>query len=304
MQRAIITAFWAAALCASLAHAQTVTPAAPPPVVVMPRVVPSPSTTPTTCTFDETGKPKPCPQTFPTLAPVPVIPPVPTDKPRTALSAAPARGVAAIDGEKVLSYFQRGATHIDTKRAFGFVLIPKSAVTDAEWETRVEFCRLMLASLEFTSPEEAARRTASLATYWPLKAEHEPWEIEAAFADGDCDRLLGWYDHNLARRIAARAGVADLSGPLLITWPSEGRAGAEARSPLVVDFAKADHDRAKKALAYWFRQLRNRPELWTSRIREGTIRAELADAINDTAGVVVAMLAGKWDSVKAVSDTP
>jgi hypothetical protein len=132
MHRAIITTFLAAALCASLAHAQSITPATPPPVVVMPRVVPmSPSTTPITCTLDETGKPKPCPQTFPTLTPVPVAPPVPADKPRTALSAAPARGVAAIDGEKVLSYFQRGATHIDTKRAFGFVLIPKSAVTDA-----------------------------------------------------------------------------------------------------------------------------------------------------------------------------
>ena len=93
MHRAIIATFSAAALCASLAHAQTVTPAAPPPVVVMPRIVPSPSTTPTTCTLDKTGKPKPCPQTFPTLAPVPVIPPVPSDKPRTALSAAPARGV-------------------------------------------------------------------------------------------------------------------------------------------------------------------------------------------------------------------
>ena len=71
---------------------------------------------------------------------------------------------------------------------------------------------------------------------------------------------------------------------------------------LFVDFSKADNARATKTLQYWFRQLRGRPELWTNRIREGTIRAELADAVNDTAGVVLAVLYGKWDSVNAVAN--
>jgi hypothetical protein len=92
-----------------------------------------------------------------------------------------------------------------------------------------------------------------------------------------------------------------LSGPLLITWPSTGADGDEARNPLIVDFSRADYARASKALQYWFRQVRGRPELWTNRIREGTIRAELADAVNDTAGVVLAVLYGKWDSVNAVA---
>jgi hypothetical protein len=127
--------------------------------------------------------------------------------------------------------------------------------------------------------------------------------VEAAFAAHDCDRLIAWYDHALARAIAARADVAALSGPFLITWPSEGTA-ARDRDPLIVDFAVADYGRATKALQYWFGELRQKPELWTSRIREGTIRAELADAINDTAGVMVAVMAGKWDSVSAVNGTP
>ena len=76
------------------------------------------------------------------------------------------------------------------------------------------------------------------------------------------------------------------------------------RDPLVVDFANADYDNASRALAHWFKQVSRKPELWTSYIREGTIRAELADAINETAGVMMAVLAGKWESVSAVSDTP
>ncbi len=71
-----------------------------------------------------------------------------------------------------------------------------------------------------------------------------------------------------------------------------------------MDFAKADNEHATKALQYWFRQLNGEPELWTNRIREGTIRAELADAINDTAGVVLAVLHGKWESVAALEEAP
>jgi hypothetical protein len=228
--------------------------------------------------------------------------PAPTT-PKTALSAAPARGVAAIDGDKVLSYFQRGLTRVDTRKAFGFVLIPKSAVTAEDKAVRERFCELMLASLEFATPAEAERETA-LATFWPIVPTRNALEIEAAFEAQDCGLLLAWYDHNLARRIAARAGVADLSGPLLITWPSEDADRPQDRNPFVVDFAKADHAHAAKALAYWFHELRRDPQAWTSRIREGTIRAGLADAINDTAGVVVALLAGQWASVAAVSETP
>ena len=105
----------------------------------------------------------------------------------------------------------------------------------------------------------------------------------------------------LARTLANKAGVAELTGPLLITWPSSGAEGETARDPLIVDFSKANHERAAKALNYWFRQVKSRPDLWTSRIREGTIRAELADAVNDTAGVVLAVMAGKWDSLTVVA---
>jgi hypothetical protein len=199
-----------------------------------------------------------------------------------------------------LSYFQRSVTRVDTRKAFGFVLLPKSAVTAQEKHIQRQFCQITLASLDFADAEEAAR-TKALVTYWPIVATPSSAAIEAAFAAHDCDRLIAWYDHGLARAIAARADVAALSGPFLITWPSEG---ADVRDPLIVDFAVADYGRATKALQYWFGELRQKPELWTSRIREGTIRAELADAINDTAGVMVAVLAGKWESVTAVSGTP
>jgi hypothetical protein len=201
-----------------------------------------------------------------------------------------------------LSYFQRSVTRVDTRKAFGFVLLPKSAVTAQEKHIQKQFCQITLASMDFADAEAAAR-TKALVTYWPIVAAPSAVAVEAAFAAHDCDRLIAWYDHALARAIAARADVAALSGPFLITWPSEGTA-ARDRDPLIVDFAVADYGRATKALQYWFGELRQRPELWTSRIREGTIRAELADAINDTAGVMVAVMAGKWDSVSAVNGTP
>lgn len=206
-------------------------------------------------------------------------------------------------GAKVLSYYQQSITTLDTKRAFGFVLLPRAAVTDEEKSTHKAFCKLMLASMDYMSPGAVAASAPSrvLATYWPIVIGRDAVEITAAFAARDCDDLIAWYDHALARKLAANAGVADLSGPLLITWPS-GEAADAVRDPLIVDFSKADHDRAKKALQYWFRQLKNRPELWTNRIREGTIRAELADAVNDTAGVVLAVMSGKWESLKTVAN--
>lgn len=205
-------------------------------------------------------------------------------------------------GSKVLSYFQQSKTKLDTARAFGFVLLPKEAVTAEEKRTQKSFCALMLASLDFMTPDAVAASAPAtvLATYWPIAASRGAFEIKEAFATRDCDDLLAWYDHALARKLATNAGVADLSGPLLITWPSGGDATA-VRDPLVVDFSKANHERAKKALLFWFRQLKNRPDLWTNRIREGTIRAELADAVNDTAGVVLAVMSGKWESVNTLA---
>ncbi|NOT39421.1 MAG: hypothetical protein HOP13_02910 [Alphaproteobacteria bacterium] len=205
-------------------------------------------------------------------------------------------------GSKVLSYFQASKTKLDAARAFGFVLLPKEAVTDAERRTQKSFCELMLASLDFMTPEAVASTAQGqvLATYWPVMPSRGSFEIKEAFAMRNCDDLLAWYDHALARKLAANAGVAGLSGPLLITWPSGGDATA-VRDPLVVDFSKADHERAKKALLYWFHQLKNRPELWTNRMREGTIRADLADAVNDTAGVVLAVMSGKWESLNTVA---
>lgn len=242
-----------------------------------------------------------------TSLPTPVPLPVPQPPPRRSFGGARSLaggspGAGMVGAEKVLSYFQRGATTVDTRKAFGFVIMPKSAVTEDEARIQTQFCKIMLASMDFIGAEAAAR-TSALVTYWPLTAEPSRIQIEAAFATRDCVRLIAWYDHRLARQVAARADVVGMSGPFLITWPSEG-AVARDRDPLIVDFAVADYARATKALSYWFGQLRNKPELWTSRMREGTIRAELADAINDTAGVVVAVLAGKWDSVTVVSDTP
>jgi hypothetical protein len=208
-------------------------------------------------------------------------------------------------GSKVLSYFQKSRTLIDTRRAFGFVLIPKVAVSDQDKRTQKEFCAIMLASMDFMTPGAVASAPREvLATYWPIVGSRASFEISDAFARRNCDDLIAWYDHALARSLAAKAGVAELTGPLLITWPSAGSAGDAGRDPLIVDFSKANHTRATKALQYWFRQLKSRPELWTSRIREGTIRAELADAVNDTAGVMLAVLAGKWDSLTVVAASP
>ena len=206
---------------------------------------------------------------------------------------------------RVLSYFQQTKTHIDTRRAFGFVLIPRAAVTEQEKQTQKDFCEIMLASMDFMTPGAVATAIEQheiLATYWPIEASRNSFEVSTAFAARDCTDLIAWYDHKLARSLAAKAGVAHLGGPLLMTWPSSG-ANESDRDPLVVDFSKANHERATKALQYWFRQLRNKPSLWTSRIREGTIRAELADAVNDSAGVMLAVLAGKWDTLTTIGAT-
>jgi hypothetical protein len=229
-------------------------------------------------------------------------PSAPAATPPAAATISPAFGIG--EGSKVLSYFQHGKTRVDTRNAFGFVLLPRTAVTIEERQIQNNFCEILLASMDFMTPGAIAARADVLATYWPVSAAHESFEIKAAFESRDCDLLLAWYDHKLARSLTAKAGIADLSGPLLITWPSGGATGDGERNPLVVDFSRADYAHATKALQYWFRQVRNRPELWTNRIREGTIRAELADAINDTAGVVLAVLYGKWDSLNTVNATP
>jgi len=206
-------------------------------------------------------------------------------------------------GAKVLSYYQQSRTQIDTQRAFGFVLMPKAAVTAEDKRAQKDFCTTVLATMDFMTPGavSASAPRDVLATYWPVVGSRESYEIKQAFAERNCDDLIAWYDYRLARTLAAKAGVAELSGPLLITWPSSGAEGQAARDPLIVDFSKADHARAAKALTYWFRQVKSRPDLWTNRIREGTIRAELADAVNDTAGVVLAVMAGKWDSLTVVA---
>lgn len=207
-------------------------------------------------------------------------------------------------GSKVISYFQFSKTTIDARRAFGFVLLPKAAITESEKKVQKDFCETILATLDFLSPGAAGARSDVLATYWPIVATRGAYEITEAFTQRNCGDLLAWYDHALARKLALKAGVVELTGPLLITWPSAVGAGDEGRDPLIVDFSKANHERASKTLQYWFRQLKNRPELWTNRIREGTIRAELADAVNETAGVMLAVMTGKWESVTAVSGSP
>jgi hypothetical protein len=297
-----------AASCAGSAFAQAIN-TAPPPVVHTPPPVVNPSMPVCGPNTAASGTPCTIPSTtVPTIVPIPLPvpqppPPVLGVTPRMPALAGGAPSAGMVGAEKVLSYFQRGTSNVDTSKAFGFVIMPRSAVTDSEKNVQMQFCRIMLASLDFVGAEEAARTTA-LVTYWPLTAEPSRLQIEGAFATQDCPRLIGWYDHRLARQVAARADVVGLGGPFLITWPSEGPAGDTARDPLIVDFAVADHAHAKKALAYWFGELRQKPKLWTNRIREGTIRAELADAINDTAGVMIAVLAGKWESVTVVSATP
>src|SRR6185295_18623413 len=110
--------------------------------------------------------------------------------------------------------------------------------------------QIVLSTMDYMTPGAVAAasvRTEILATYWPIVASRRSLEINAAFEDRNCDQLLAWYDHKLARSLATKAGVAGLSGPLLITWPSSG-ARAEDRNPLIVDFSKADYERATKAL--------------------------------------------------------
>ncbi len=206
-------------------------------------------------------------------------------------------------GSKVLSYFQKARTKIDPNRAFGFVLMTKVAVSDADKRTQRTFCTTLLATMDFMTPGAVASSAPAevLATYWPVVGSRESYEIKQAFSERNCDDLIAWYDFTLARTLASKAGVAELSGPLLITWPSMGADGRTARDPLIVDFSKANQERATKALQYWFRQVKSRPDLWTNRIREGTIRAELADAVNDTAGVLLTVMAGKWDSLTVVA---
>lgn len=240
------------------------------------------------------------------------LPPPPSDMPPAAgpggeprpedLPALPVTN--GYSGSKVISYFQYSKTTIDARRALGFVLLPKAAVTDGEKKVQKEFCETLLATLDFLSPGAAGARSDVLATYWPIVTTRGAYEITEAFTQRNCGDLLAWYDHALARKLALKAGVVELTGPLLITWPSAVGAGDEGRDPLIVDFSKANHERASKTLQYWFRQLKNRPELWTNRIREGTIRAELADAVNETAGVMLAVMAGKWESVTTVSASP
>jgi hypothetical protein len=294
---------------AALSSAPAVVAQSVPTVPPVPTAPPSATISPSICVPDSTNNATSCapPSPLPTLLPAPLpapktIVPAKPPSPRSALAGGSSGSGAAVGDDKVLSYFQRSVTRVDTRKAFGFVVLPKSAVTAQEKHIQEQFCRITLASMDFADAEDAAR-TGALVTYWPIVAAPSAVAIEAAFAAHDCGRLIAWYDHALARAIAARADVAALSGPFLITWPSEGTA-ARDRDPLIVDFAVADYGRATKALQYWFGELRQKPELWTSRIREGTIRAELADAINDTAGVMVAVMAGKWDSVSAVNGTP
>jgi hypothetical protein len=258
------------------------------------------------------GDPPPPPPPPPAAAPAPMPPAAANGHGPSAMppAAANGHGPSAVpptrnghSGNKVLSYFQKSRTQIDTKRAFGFVLMPKAAVTAEDKRVQKDFCTTVLATMDFMTPSAVAASAPVdvLATYWPVVGSRESYEIKQAFNERNCDDLLAWYDFALARTLATQAGVAEMSGPLLITWPSQGVDGDRARDPLIVDFSKANHERAGKALQYWFRQVKARPELWTNRIREGTIRAELADAVNDTAGVLLTVMSGKWESFTVVA---
>ena len=287
---------------------ETQTAAAPPPGAVE---APKPEPAPYPDIEPGAGVPMAPTSTAPGAAPPPPMSsgqgaPPPSPMPPAAAGDPPARPKNGHSGSKVLSYFQQGRTRVDTNRAFGFVLMPKVAVSDAEKRAQKDFCVTVLAAMDFMTPGAVAASAPAdvLATYWPVVGSRESFEIKDAFVTRNCDDLIAWYDHKLARTLAAKAGVAELTGPLLITWPSAGADGEAARDPLIVDFSKANQERASKALQYWFRQVKSRPELWTNRIREGTIRAELADAVNDTAGVMLSVLAGKWDSLTVVASAP
>lgn len=232
-----------------------------------------------------------------------LVAPPPAPPPAAISAGGKLGGWSSAPAMAVLSYFQRGTIKIDTSDAFGFVLLPRRAVNEGEWKAQLRFCRVMLASLNTMEPEEVAS-TKVLATYWPISTEVSRADIREAFANQNCMQLVYWYDHSVARTIAAKADIQDMSGPLLITWPSEDAQLAHRSDPLIVDFSAANEANLQKVLNYWFRQISQRPEYWTSYIREGTMRAELADAINETAGVMLAVLAGKWESATAVSDMP
>ncbi|MFN8948833.1 MAG: hypothetical protein ACK5YG_14135 [Alphaproteobacteria bacterium] len=228
--------------------------------------------------------------------------PKPASPPPAALTAGTSRTISSAD-VKAVSYFQRGKMKLDTRNAFGMVIIPRKAIDDAGRAHQRQFCELVLASLDFVAPEDVAPEEV-LATYWPIVSDINPVSIRMAFESHDCQNLVAWYDHRFARDIAAKTGLQDKSGPLLVTWPSERTVARDQRDPLVVDFSSANQANAKRALAYWFQQLSQDPSLWTDRIREGTIRAELADAINETAGVMLAVLAGKWEGLAEVPAKP
>lgn len=256
------------------------------------------------CPMGPDGKPKPCraeverhvPHVTPPPASVngwPAAPPPSAPAPGSRASGYPT-GLA-------VSYFQRGKMKLDTRNAFGMVIIPRKAVDQREMAVQRQFCEFVLASLDFETPGDI-NPAETLATYWPTIAEIDQVSLEMAFASHDCQNLIAWYDHKMARDIAAKTGLLDKGGPLLVTWPSERSVSREKRDPLVVDFANANRANTKRALAYWFRQLSQDPSLWTDRIREGTIRAELADAINETAGVMLAVLSGKWEGLTQIPD--
>ena len=249
------------------------------------------------CRAEAERPPRPVPARIkPTTAsPAPAPPP-----PAAPASRSPTAGSGSAIAMAV-SYFQRGKMKLDTRNAFGMVIIPRRAVDDKEQAVQRQFCELVLASLDFAAPGDI-NPVETLATYWPIIADIDPVSLEMAFASHDCQNLIAWYDHRMARDIAAKTGLLDKGGPLLVTWPSERSVSRDQRDPLVVDFANANRANAKRALAYWFRQLSQDPSLWTDRIREGTIRAELADAINETAGVMLAVLSGKWEGLTEIPD--
>jgi len=290
----LATLLLALVLPGSSAFAQMISPTAPPGANTPSPSVSSPSL-PTDCTPGPNGQPASC-LNNPPPSPVPAPPTVD-------YVAGGSRPPGAGTELKVLSHFQRGTMQLDTKKAFGFVLLPKSAITDREQQTQKQFCDIMLASLDYVSPESASSQQV-LATYWPIIAGIPTDDITAAFQARNCNALIAWYDYSLGRAIASKAGVLGMSGPLLITWPSQSALIQNPRDPLIVDFANADYENASRALAHWFRQVSRNPGAWTNYIREGTIRAELADAINETAGVMLAVIAGKWDSVTVVNGTP
>lgn len=284
----------ALAMSGSAASAQMISPTTPPEANTPSPSVSSPSL-PTDCTPGPNGQPANC-LNNPPPAPIPAR----TSADYVSGGSGPPGAAAEL---KVLSHFQRGSMQLDTRKAFGFVLLPKSAITDREQATQKQFCEIMLASLDYVSPESASSAQV-LATYWPVVAGIPADDIAEAFQDRNCTALIAWYDYSLGRAIASKAGVLGMSGPLLITWPSQSALIQNPRDPLIVDFANANYENANRALAHWFRQVSRNPGAWTNYIREGTIRAELADAINETAGVMLAVLAGKWDSVTVVNGTP